>query len=573
MVESLFDTAKKFALKNAADYGRADEKAVVGKLLAIHPEAKKDISSVIGAAKKAVADVNGMPKEEVVRQAGKHTFEKKENAGGELELPGAIKGGVVTRFPPEPNGYPHVGHAKAVLLNYDCAKKYEGKFLLRWDDTNPETEKEEFVEAIRNGLDWLGIKPDKESFVSDDLDTLYKFARNLVENSGAYACLCPQSKIKEFRAMQKECECRLRGKEDHLDLWEGMLNGRFRHNQAVLRFAGGMASPNTVMRDPVLFRIIEATHYRQKDRFSVWPTYDFDVPIEDSLGGITHAMRSKEYELRDELYFAILEKLGLRKPALIEFSRLSLRGMPISKRLLKKLIEEKKVSGWNDPRLPTLEGLKRRGIQPAAVCNFVRSFGLSKVESEPPIDRLLVENKKLLDPVACHYFLAVTPVKLHVLDSPKEISELRLRRHPVAELGERTIKVSGEFYISQADSGVLSEGEEIRLKDLYNVRVLKTGTNFVEAEYSAATGPVEKKIQWVPGSNGTAVPARLVVPSELLDENENFRPESLKIFDAFAEPECRKIAQGETVQFERVGFARLDDKEKMTFVLSTRMRE
>ncbi len=573
MAETVFDTAKKFALKNAADYGRADEKAVVGKVLAASPEAKKNIAAVVEAAKRAVAEVNGLAKEEVGRLAGQYTFEKKEAAGGEFELPGAIKGGVVTRFPPEPNGYPHIGHAKAALLNYDCARQYGGKFFLRWDDTNPETEKEEFVEAIRNGLGWLGIEPDGESFVSDDMDTLYKFARKLVENSGAYACLCQQSKIKEYRAMQKACECRLREKDDHLDLWGGMLNGRFRHNQAVLRFAGDMASPNTVMRDPVLFRIIEAGHYRQKDRYRVWPTYDFDVPIEDSLGGITHAMRSKEYELRDELYFAILEKLGLRKPSLIEFSRLSIRGMPVSKRLLKKLIDEKKVSGWDDPRLPTLEGLKRRGVQPAAVCNFVRSFGLSKVESEPPVDRLLVENKKLLDRVAGHYFLAVTPVKLHVLGAPKELSELRLRRHPVAELGERTISVSGEFYISQADADGLSEGEEIRLKDLYNVRVLKTGTNFVEAEYSATTGAVGKKIQWVPGSNGAAVPARLVVPSELLDDNGNFRPESLRVFDAFAEPECRKIAQGEAVQFERVGFARLDDREKMTFVLSTKYRE
>jgi glutamyl-tRNA synthetase len=573
-MDDLYQIALKHAIRNASEYGKADATAVVGKLLAEAPLAKADIKAAMDCATRAVEEANALSPERLAQAAkgacGDHG--KKDAAGEEGEkkiaLPNAEAAKVVTRFPPEPNGYPHIGHAKALFLNYDAARQYGGKFYLRWDDTNPEAEKAEFVDAIKAGMEWLGITPDRETFVSDDMETLYGYGKKLIELGGAYVCLCPQQKVKELREKKAGCECRGAPAENGLYLWEGMHNGRFKQNQAVVRFLGDMASENTVMCDPVLFRIIEASHYRQGDRFRVWPTYDFDVCIEDSTTGVSHAMRSKEYELRDELYFSVLGRLGLRKPQLVEFSRLSIKGMPVSKRLLKKLIEEKKVFGWDDPRLPTLNALKRRGITRQAIANFVRSFGLSKVESEPPIDRLLVENRRLLEPTADHYFFVGEPVRLHVKGAQK--AEVSLRKHPIADRGWRKITAGDSFYIAKKDAEPLAVGESFRLKDLLNAKVTDKGKNFVEAEFVSREGVMQKKIHWVP-NNGQALPARLLAPSELFDERENFREESLVTVDGYCEPECKAVRRGESVQFERVGLAVCDDDKKLAFVLSTRL--
>ena len=566
-MDQIYEAAKKHALKNASDYGKADAKSVVGKVLAEIPAAKSDMKATMAAIGKAVAETNSMAPDAVKAALSNYVFEKqKKNDEAVLELADAKDGAVVTRFPPEPNGFPHIGHAKAALLNMDIAEKYHGTIQLRWDDTNPEAEKLEYTSAIKAGLEWLGIKFAKEMFVSDDIPVLYKYGKQLVSQGDAYVCLCTQDKMKEQRSTMKGCECRDRTIEDSADLWEGMLNGRFRHNQAVLRLKADMASLNTVMRDPVLFRIIETPHYRQKDKYRVWPTYDFDVCIEDSVHGVTHAMRSKEYELRDELYYFIIDKLKLRKPTMVEFSRLSIRGMPISKRLLKKLIADGQVSGWDDPRLPTLMGLKRRGILPQAITNYVRSFGLSKVESEPPIDRLLVENQRLLEPVANHYFFVASPVRLHVRGTTPR--EAILKKHPINDAGTRKLIAKDSFYIAGSDAEKLAIDETFRLKDLYNVKVLDKGTNFVEAEFAGDEGTVARKLQWVP-NDGQAVPAKLLAVSDLLDSEENYRPESLVELDGYCEMDCKKLQKGDAVQFERVGFAVLDDEKKMVFVLST----
>ncbi len=561
--------AKKFALKNAKDYGKADAKAILGKVLAGCADAKKDMTATMGIATAAAAEANAMDRPALLAALSAFEFAEKPKKEGQkkVELPNAVQGKVVTRFPPEPNGFPHIGHAKAVLLGYDAAKNYGGRFLVRWDDSNPEKEKAEYVDAIRESLGWLGVKPDGESYVSGDLGVLYGYASQMIKAGKAYVCFCQQPVMKELRAAGKDCDCKKKAVEENVDEWQGMLNGRYRHNQAVLRFAGDMTSPNTVMRDPVLFRILDATHYRQKDKYKVWPTYDFEGPVEDSITGVTHAMRSKEYELRDELYYAILDCLGLRKPVLVEFSRLSIKGMPISKRLLKALIDDGSVMGWDDPRLPTLAGLRRRGITAEAIRNFVRAFGLSKVESEPPIGRLLVENKRIIDPAANHYFFVPNPVRLHVRNATERT--VTLKRHPTEDRGVRTIIAKNDFYIPKRDADLLSKGETFRLKDLYNCKVMDCGTNFVEAEYSSDEGVVEKKIQWVAHGEQAAA-TKLLVLGDLLDENEKYRKESLETLEGYVEAECRKLKKGDVVQFERVGFAVLDDEKKMTFVLTSK---
>jgi len=315
------------------------------------------------------------------------------------------------------------------------------------------------------------------------------------------------------------------------------------------------------MRDPTLFRICTTEHYRQGSRYTVWPTYDFEVSIADSLDGVTHALRSKEYELRDELYYRIIEKLKLRKPIVYDFSRLTIKGMPLSKRLLKPLIDEKKVPGWDDPRMPTLRGLKRRGILPEAIRNFVLSFGLSKVESEPSIDALLTENRKLLDPKAERYFFVNDPVELIVEGMQRH--EVKLRKHPSENLGERRIEVTGKFFISKADAEKLKKGDKFRLLEICNVKLVERG-RVLRAEFIGNDGIEGRKLHWVPEKY---LKAEILVPSELFI-GEKFNKDSLKVDKGYCEPECGNLKKGDVVQFVRYGFCILDDDENMRFILT-----
>ncbi|RMF30997.1 MAG: glutamate--tRNA ligase, partial [Candidatus Nitrosothermus koennekii] len=381
-MNDLKEIIKSIALKNAVEHdGKARVDSVISKLLAIKPEVKKDIKNIISDVKSIVEEVNSISIEEQRRLLEELKPEflevKKEERRGLPPLPNAEMNKVITRFPPEPNGYPHIGHAKAAIIDEEYARMYNGKFILRFDDTNPLQEKLEYYDAILDGLNWLKVKPDLIKNTSDDMDILYNYARKLIEVDGAYVCLCEADTIKENRRLGVECDCRKRNNEDNLEEWEKMFN-EYKENQAILRFKGDMKAENTAMRDPTLFRIIDAEHPKKGRKYRVWPTYDFAAPIEDSIDGVTHAMRSKEYELRNELYYAILDKLSLRKPLVIEFSRLEFEGIPVSKRKIKPLIEEGKVEGWDDPRLPTLIALKRRGILPEAIREFVLSLGFTK---------------------------------------------------------------------------------------------------------------------------------------------------------------------------------------------------
>ena len=555
------EVAYKHALKNASEYGKAQAGAVVGKVIAEVPEAKADMEATMKVISDVIAKINNLSKEQVEKELKKFTFEEKKEEERKIILEDGEKGKVVTRFLPEPNGFAHLGHAKAAFLSYESAKEYSGKCLLRFDDTNPDKEKQEFVDAIKEDLGWLGMKFDKELYSSDKMSEFYKFARQLITQGDAYICSCEKEKINELRKLGKTCGCRVNSLETHLDMWDKMLAGKYEKGDAVLRLAAEPDAANTVMRDPTLFRICTAEHYRQGKKYTVWPTYDFEVSIADSLDGITHALRSKEYELRDELYYRIIEKLGLRKPIVYDFSRLNIKGLPLSKRMLKPLIEEKKVSGWDDPRMPTIRGLKRRGILPKAIKDFVLSFGLSKVESEPSIDALLTENRKLLDPIAQRYFLVIEPVELLVEGMRK--GEVKLRKHPTENLGERTLEITDKFFISKTDAEKLKEGDEFRLLDLCNVKLVEKG-KVLKAKFIDKKGMEEKKLQWVPEE---FIKIEVLVPSELFLD-EKFNKKSLEVVEGYCESECSYLKKGDIVQFVRYGFCILDDDEKMKFILT-----
>ncbi|MBU0586487.1 glutamate--tRNA ligase, partial [Candidatus Micrarchaeota archaeon] len=531
-----------------------------GKVIAEFPEAKEDMKTTMAKISKTTAEISKMSKQEIESELKNYSFIEKKVEEKKLTLPNAVEGKVITRFPPEPSGYPHIGHAKASWLDFECAKNYNGKMILRFDDTNPEKESLEYVDAIRDGLKWLGISWDSESYTSDNMKMIYEYAEKALSNGILYVCTCLQGEISRNRETGKPCACRDLDANQKMERWKRM-HSSYKPGEAIVRFKGDLSSLNTVMRDPAMFRIIEAEHYRQGKNYRVWPTYDFVAPIMDAHEEVTHAMRTKEYELRDELYYALISALDLRKPELVEFSRLAIKNAPVSKRLLTPLVKEGKVMGWDDPRLPTLKGLSRRGILPEALKTFVLSFGLSKVESEPGWDKLLAENRKLLEPISKHYFFVPEPVRLKIVGAKP--TDCQLKSHPSKDMGMRTIHVADSVYVPKEDFDKIGDGEIFRLKDLYNVKMISKKN--AEAEF-AGDGMVEKKLQWVADDY---VKTEIIVPNDLLNENGEYNEKSLEIIQGYAEKSITELKEGETIQFERFGFCKLDQKaEKYVFIYS-----
>ncbi len=551
--------SRKYALQNAVQFdGKANVKAVTGKVIAAL--SKEDISpkEIIPIVESIVKKINKLSLEEQVAELTKIApellhKEKKERDFSLPSLSNAEKGKVVTRFPPEPNGYLHIGHAKAAIVDYEYAKMYDGKFILRFDDTNPENAELEFYDAQKKDLRWLGIEWDEEYNTSDHLEKHYKFAEQLLKQNDAYICKCPPEKIKNGRFKGKECSCRNVSSDENINDWKDMFSRSV--DGVVLRLKGDMACVNTAMRDPTLFRIINKSHPLHGDKYHVWPTYDFAGAIEDSISGVTHPFRTKEYELRDECYFRLLELLGLRKPYLMEFARLSIDGMPVSKRKIKPLIDKGLVLGYDDIRLPTLMGLKKRGILPEAIKNFVISQGISKVESNVTFGLVEAANRKIIDPLAKRYFFVKNPIKLMVENAPSLKKTINL--HPTDEkLGNRTIKTSNNFFISKEDIKEIKIGDVFRLKDLYNVK-LKEKNKVVYAKYvSDELISDSAKIQW---TTDNYIKMNVFIPDFLI-KNDKYNLNSLTNVEGFAEEAVSRIKTGEIVQFERFGFVRIENK-------------
>lgn len=566
-----YDTEKirllslKHALMNAHLYGKAVLNGVIGKVIAEYPECKKDMKMTTKIIKKVIDEVNSMSKDEIKEKMKQFEYLKKVEKSPlekiKEHVPNAVEGKVVTRLPPEPNAAAlHIGHAKAMWLDKVVAELFKGTCILRWDDTNPETEKKEFVDELKKDLEWLGITWDKEIYTSDYIPLMYQLCEKLLREGHGYVCTCPHEIISENRKMKKECECRKRSPDENLKLWNEMLEGNILPGKAVVRMKGDMKSDNTAMRDPTLFRIIDidkTPHFRQGKKYRVWPLYDFSSAVMDSPDtvGITHPIRSKEYEIRNEPYFKLMEYLGLRKPTLITISRLSIPGYPVSKRLIKPLVEKGIVWGWDDPRLVTIKGLARRGITPKAIKEFVLQFGISTVESTPTLEKLFSENRKVVDPIALRRMFVPDPVKIKINGGPEK--EVSINNHPVENLGKRIIRVTDEIYLSKEDVQNLKDGEVIRLKDLYNVKYLNNKFYYDSDEVIKDI----KKIQWVP-HNG--IKCRVYIPKELFNEDGTVNENSIEIVEGLCEPSCAELTIDQIIQFERFGFVRFDksDKEK-----------
>lgn len=565
------------ALENASEHsGSTNVNTVLSRILSLKPELKKEIKTLIEEIKVVVDSVNKLDLEQQIKYLDS-TFSKDNLLDAkprhehvdshplpELEVSASQ---VVTRFPPEPNGYPHIGHAKAVIIDEEYARMYNGKLILRFDDTNPTNEKIEYYDAIRNDLEWLGVKPDIIKNTSDDIKKLHELGKKITTNGYAYVCTCEVNNIRTMRMQQVECPCRsnIDNSEYNQERLDKLFDGTYHQNEAIIRFRGNMQDKNTVMRDPTLFRIIEAPHPLLGQKVTVWPTYDFAAPVEDSLDGVTHALRTKEYELRNALYQDILDRLELRKPKVVEFSRLEFENMPVSKRKIKKLIDDGLIEGWDDPRLLTLSALRRRGFDPKAIRSFVLSLGLTLAETKPPFKTLESINRKIIDPITIRLFFVKDPIMLLVQDGKD--TKVKLNNHPTSNLGTREVEVSNVIYISRDDAVALTKDEQVRLMELYNVKIKAIdleNKKIITASYlNNEIVKDMKKIQWVSEKNMTKY--KVMVPKEIY-QNDRFNPESLEKIDGYAESSILQLKSRTPVQFIRFGFCITEEKFTAIFI-------
>ena len=570
-LSALAQVVRKYSLANALKYdGRADARAVIGKILAERPDLRQKARDIIQLVNTTIEEVNALPvekqRQELQELAPQLLESHHERRTKELPpLEGATMGKVVTRLPPEPSGYPHIGHAYAGYINWYYARQYHGRLVLRFEDTNPRAVRKEYYNAFREGYRWMGIDWDKELKVSDDIPYFYERARELLQRGQAYLCTCPENEIKNGRRMGTECSHRGSAVEDNLSAWDAILDGKYHEGEIVCRLKGDMKHLNAVMRDPNMFRIIEHRHPFQGDRYRLWPTYDFAVALEDNLCGISHILRSNEFASRGELQAFIRSLFGFPQPRIQEFSRLNVEGTPVSKRQIRPLVQSKAISGWDDFRLATLIGLRRRGIIPETIRELTREVGLSV--THPVIDWSIILgiNRRLVDPMANRFFAVASPVPLTVAGAEPRNAQVPL--HPdFPDRGTRSVHVDKRVFIDTTDAEQLKRGDVFRLKHLYNVRLDKKSPLGFACSYAGEeVEKAEAKIQWV---GEDKVPVQMLFP-DVLYVGEQPNPHSLRVEEGIGEGAMRTLKPGTIIQLERKGFGRIDRTGDQVVVLMT----
>lgn len=556
---------EKYALQNAALHkGRAEVGAVVSKVLGEKQALRALGKEVARVAAEVVKSVNSLPLEAQQRMLAEkfpeaaHGPEKKEVEGrvGLPPLEGATKGSFVVRLPPEPSGYMHIGHAMAGTINSVYREMYDGKLWLRFEDTNPRKVQKRYYESFRKGYSWLGIKWDYEKNVSSDLELLYEHIQSLLEAGSAYACDCPLEKVKKLRFEGTKCEHRDNSIERNMTLWDEMLSHKHKEGSFVIRLKGDMGSLDYSLRDPNIARIIDYPHPLTGDKYSVWPTYDFEVVVEDEVCDVTNILRSSEFHVG--LQDLVRKLLGFPDIKVTQFSRFNFKGTPVAKRALRPLVEEKLVEGWDDPRMPTIEGVIRRGIIPDAIRRFTIEVGYTQSEHTFDWSLLFAVNRKLLDPVTKRVYFVPDPVKIRVENAPQKTVTIPF--HPVENLGSRTVSTSGRFFMAAADLAKMNEGQVFRFMELFNVKLVskpsQAGEDAVAEFASEELIQDTRKIQWVTEADSHGV--EVLEPSELFNEDETFNKDSLRTRLGVAEGAFESLKVGEIVQFPRYGFVRVD---------------
>ncbi len=522
------------------------------------------------------------------------------------ELAEGVRSSVYTRFPPEPNGYLHIGHAKAIYINFATAERYGGKTNLRFDDTNPTKEDEEYVDSIQQDIHWLGYEWDKLCFGSDYFGQTYRYAVELIQKGLAYVDELSAEEIKEYRGTLttpgKPSPYRNRSIEENLRLFREMKEGRYQEEEMVLRAKIDMESPNIVLRDPVLYRILYASHHRTGDEWCIYPMYDFAHPLQDAIEGVTFSLCSLEFENNRAIYDWVLDNLddfAVTRPRQIEFARLNLENTVMSKRFLKNLIDNGVVDGWDDPRLPTLCGLRRRGVTPQAIVNFCEAIGISKANSE--VEYALFEHmvRDDLKMKAKRVMAVIDPLKVVITNYPEgKVEYLPVSNNQDDEtMGSRQVPFGREIYIEREDFMEVPPpkyhrlylGNEVRLIGAYFIRcneMVKDESGRVieirctyDEKTKAGSGFKERKVKgtihWVHAPSALSCKINLYEPILLDDEGDGkdymdrINPDSLKIMDGFCEESLKEAEAGEVFQFMRNGYFAVDShndpKENLTF--------
>lgn len=516
---------------------------------------------------------------------------------------------IITRFPPEPNGYLHIGHAKAIIINFDLGDEFKGKTNLRFDDTNPLKEDVEYVESIKEDVKWLGYDWDGLYFASNYFEEMYNRAMLLIKKGKAYVDDLTAEQIREYRGTLtepgKESPYRNRSIEENIDLFERMRKGEFPNGSKVLRAKIDMTSPNINLRDPVIYRVSHANHHNTGDQWCIYPMYDFAHPIEDAIEGVTHSICTIEFEDHRPLYNWIVEECEMEsKPQQIEFGRLNITNTVMSKRKLKQLVDENFVDGWDDPRMPTISGLRRRGYTPEAIRAFVRETGVSK--GSGAIDSAMLEHfvREDLKLKAPRTMGILRPLKVVITNYPEDqVEMLDAEINPEnPEMGMRQIPFSREIYIEQDDFMEnppkkyfrLFPGNEVRLKHAYFIKcedVIKDEEGNVielhctyDPETKSGSGFTGRKVKgtihWVDAKHAVPAEFRLYEPlildaeeDESANEDKTFldyvNKESLEIVQGFIEPNMQDVKPHDKFQFFRHGYFNVDPKlstnEKIVF--------
>jgi len=525
-------------------------------------------------------------------------------------------GQVVTRFPPEPNGYLHIGHAKSICLNFGIAAEFNGLCNLRFDDTNPIKEEQEYINSIIEDVRWLGFDWQERLFyASDYFEQMYEYAVQLIKVGKAYVCDLSPEQIREYRGTLtkpgKDCPYRERSVEENLDLFERMRAGEFEEGLRVLRAKIDMASANLNMRDPVMYRILHAEHHRTGDKWCVYPTYDWAHGLEDSIERITHSVCTLEFENHRPLYDWFLDELGVHHPQQIEFARLNLSYTVMSKRKLQQLVQDGLVSGWDDPRMPTVCGLRRRGYTPKAIRNFCKRIGVNKFNST--VDIALLEHcvREDLNKTSPRVMAVLRPLKVVIENYPQgQVEELEAVNNPEdSSAGTRKVPFSRELYIEREDFMEeppkkfyrLAPGREVRLRYAYFITctdvVKDAGGELIELRctYDPATRggdapdgrKVKSTLHWVSASHSLPAEVRLYEhlfsrenPDDVgsgEDFKSNLNPNSLQILSSCrVEPSLGQAKPGSRYQFERLGYFCVDPEScegKLVFNRTVTLRD
>ncbi len=541
---------KKYALQNAVKYKKTPQAgAVMGKVMA-QPDLRSMAKEITVLVNEVLVEIDGMMPEareyELNKLAPELIAELKEKKEPEKGLPPLeLNGALVMRFAPNPNGPPTLGSARGIVVNSEYTKKYQGKLIIRFDDTDPAT-KRPMLEAYTwylEDCEWLGAKPDEVVIASDRIDRYYEVAEQLIKKGGAYICFCEQEEFKALKDAKKACQHRNEKPQQNLDFWKKMLAGEFKEQEAVLRIKTDIAHKDPAIRDWVAFRIIKMPHPRHEvgDKYNVWPLLDFEGAVEDHLLGTTLIIRGKDLADSETRQRYVYKYMGWTYPRTMHWGRVQIHEFgKLSTSSIKKAIAEGTYTGWDDPRLPTIRAIRRRGILPEALRKFVLDLGLGETDISLSLDTLYAENRKIIDPIANRYFFVWDPVELEAEGAEPRIAKAPL--HPTRG-GLREIPAGTKVLITRNDADSLKEGERLRLKDLYNIEI--TSISPLRAKFIGTDMDLVKKekariIHWVP-PDGLKV--KVLSPDG----------EYSGVGERGMEKEVDKV-----VQFERFGFVRID---------------